>query len=129
MELNTMKNRFDENGDYAKNYIDAGFKQVSIFVNENQKNRLVDFLDSIKFYGYAIVKDVETSWEGSKRHRKSHAWPGADCIFFMTVHHEIVDSMIKELKRYRMTLPENIIFAISISPIDKIIPDLYRAEV
>lgn len=129
MENKTIKNKFDKNGDYDREYMDAGFKQISIFINGNQKNNLVDFLDSIKFYGYAIVKDVETSWEGSKRHRKTHAWPGADCIFFMTVHYENVDSMIKELKKYRMTMPENIIFAVAISPIDKIIPDLYRMEI
>ncbi|MGL6064944.1 MAG: PG0541 family transporter-associated protein [Fusobacteriaceae bacterium] len=129
MELETMIKKFDESGNYDKDYLDAGFKQLAIFINEKQKNSLVDFLDSIKFYGYAIVKDVESSWEGAKRHRNTHAWPGSDCIFYMTLHHEMIDSMIKELKKYRMTLPENIIFAISVSPIDKIIPDLYRADV
>lgn len=102
------------------------FKQVTIYLNQNQKDSLVRFLDSINFYGYAIVKDVESSWSHSARHRNTHAWPGGDCIIYMTVEETQVESMIQELKKYRMNYPENILFAVGILPIERIIPNLYK---
>lgn len=104
----------------------TGFKQVMIYTNETQKESLVRFFDSIKFYGYAIAKNVESSWTFSERHRNTHAWPGADCIFYLTVEETQVEEMIKELKKYRMNYPKNVMFAIGIIPVERVIPDLYN---
>ncbi|MGL5051438.1 MAG: PG0541 family transporter-associated protein [Fusobacteriaceae bacterium] len=101
------------------------YKQVTIYLNETQKNSLVKFLEDINFYGYAVVTDVESNWSKSIRHRNNHTWPGADCIFYMTVEETQVNTMINELKKYRMNYPENVVFALGILPIEKIIPNLY----
>ena len=105
------------------------YKQVIIFINNSQKNGLVDFLDSIKYYGYAIVKNIESSWEKGKLHRDNHAWPGSDCMFYLTVKANEVDNLILGLKRYRMKQPENIVFGVGVLPVEKLIFNMYTHEI
>lgn len=118
-----------KNGELDQEFFNDDFKLIRLFVNEGQKDGIVRLFDSLEFYGYAITKGVETSWRRGMLHRGTHAWPGADCIFDITVREKNVDFMLKELKKYRMKLPENLLFAIIVVPVERIIPDLLKFDI
>lgn len=121
--------KLDEDGKFSKEYYSGTFKQILIYVNDSQKRGLVEFFESIDFYGYAVVPNLESSWSKKIRHRNSHAWPGSDCLFMISMREEAVEEFLKKLKVYRMTLAENIVFAVAVTPIERLIPDLYNFEV
>lgn len=123
------KKMSEENGKFCKEYYSVSFKQVSIYINESQKSGLISFFESINFYGYTILKDLESNWSKKMKHMNSHAWPGSDCLFIMSVREEELGDLLKKLKEYRMTLSENIVFALGIIPVERIIPDLYNFDV
>lgn len=121
--------RVDENGKFSKEYYSGTFKQILIYVNESQKKGLAEFFENANFYGYAVIPNLESSWSKNLKHRNSHAWPGADCLFMISMREETVEDFLKKLKGYRMTLAENTVFAVALSPIERIIPDLYNFEI
>lgn len=121
--------RVDEGGKFSKEYYSGNFKQILIYVNDTQKRGLVEFFERKSFYGYAIVPNLESVWSKTIKHRDTHAWPGSDCLFMISVREESVDGFLKNLKDYRMTLAENTVFAIAITPIERLIPDLYSFEI
>lgn len=125
-----MEKTYDElTGKFNPKFFEGVFKQVTIYVNESQKRGLMDYLDRIEFHRYITLGGIESSWSGKLKHMNSHAWPGSDCMFVMTVREENLPELLIKLKEYRMTLPENIVFALGISPVDRIIPDLYNFDI
>lgn len=125
-----MEKTYDETtGKINMEYFEGSFKQVTIYINESQERGLRDFFDSIGFHRYALIKNVESSWTSQLKHLNTHAWPGSDCMFILSVREDELPGLLKSLKAYRMTLSENIIFALGILPVEKIIPDLYNYEI
>ncbi|MGL4980713.1 MAG: PG0541 family transporter-associated protein [Fusobacteriaceae bacterium] len=119
----------DGNGKFSKEYYSGNFKQIIIYTSDNQKKGIDEFFESIGFYGYTIITNLESSWSRRLKHRNSNAWPGTDCMFMITMREESVDEFLKKIKEYRMTLVENILFAVAITPVERIIPDLYNFDI
>lgn len=105
------------------------YKMLTIYINEAQKSRLEEFFDEISFYYYAIHRKVETVWNEKLKHKNTNTWPGTDCIFLLTIPEEQVDTMLKYLKTFRMSLPEGIAMSIGILPVDRVIPKLYVEDI
>lgn len=105
------------------------FKRVVIYLNDSQKNNLQKFLHSIGFHHYTVQCKLEGSWESGVRHLNNHVWPGSESVFHLLVLEEMVDTLLKKLKFFRMNLPENVVMALLVCPLDDFIYNMYTADV
>lgn len=105
------------------------FKRVVIYLNDSQKNNLQKFLHSIGFHHYTVQCKLEGSWESGIRHLNNHVWPGSESVFHLLVLEDKVETLLQKLKFFRMALPENVVMAILVCPLDDFIYNMYTAEI
>lgn len=104
-------------------------KRFTICINDSQKRNLQNFLNSINFYSYTIQSKLEGSWEHGIRHLNNHVWPGSESVFHLIVAGNKVDLLLKKLKYFRMQLPENVVMAILVAPLDDFIYNMYTVDI
>nr|WP_307774363.1 PG0541 family transporter-associated protein [uncultured Cetobacterium sp.] len=105
------------------------YKRLVIYINDSQKNNLQNFLHSIKFHQYTVQTKLEGSWEIGVRHLNNHVWPGSEAVFHLLLKEKHLDYMVKNLKKFRMNLPENVVMAILVCPLDDFYHNLYTADI
>lgn len=105
------------------------FKLIYVYINQSQKTVLEEFLQSINFCYYAIQSGLESVWENGVKHKNTHVWPGTDCLFWLSVDSDYVDTLIGKLKSFRMTLPENVVMSVTVVPVERVISNLYKADI
>lgn len=104
-------------------------KKVTIYINDSQKSNLQKFLNKINFYSYSIQPKLEGSWEHGIRHLNNHVWPGSESVFYLIIAGDKVDKLLKKLKSFRMTLPENVVMAILVDSLDDFIYNMYSVDI
>ncbi|MGL4307473.1 PG0541 family transporter-associated protein [Cetobacterium sp. SF1] len=108
---------------------DKSYKLVYIYINQSQKRSLEEFFEKINFAYYAIQSGLESVWEDGVKHKNNPVWPGTDCLFWLTVDGKKLPKLIGNLKWFRMNLPENVIMSVTIIPVEKLIPNLFKADI
>ena len=104
-------------------------KRMVIHINNSQKTNLQEFLHSIDFHSYTVQTKLEGSWAFDVRHLNTHIWPGSEAIFHLIVSASKTDALLKKLKYFRMQLPENVVMAILICPLDEFIENMMTADI
>lgn len=104
-------------------------KRMVIHINNSQKRNLQEFLDSINFHTYTVQTKLEGSWAFDKRHLNNHIWPGSEAIFHLIISETKAPLLLKKLKHFRMQLPENVIMAVLICPLDEFIENMHTADI
>lgn len=104
-------------------------KRMVIHINNSQKTNLQEFLSSINFYTYTVQTKLEGSWAFDIRHLNTHIWPGSEAIFHLIVSSSKTDFLLRKLKHFRMQLPENVVMAILICPLDEFIENMHTADI
>ena len=104
-------------------------KRMVIYINDSQKNNLQTFLHKIGFHYYTIQSKLEGSWEHGIRHLNNHVWPGSEAVFHLIVSGDKVDLLLKKLKSFRMELPENVVMAVLVCPLDDFIYNMQSADI
>ena len=105
------------------------YKALLVMINESQARRLEEFLDSIKFYFYTVEHKVERVVSEKIRHKNSLLWPGSDCLFSMLVPDRRLETLLSQLKAFRMALPEGVIMSAVVSPIVGLVPSFYKEDI
>lgn len=104
-------------------------KRMIVYINNSQKKQLQTYLENIGFYYYTIQSKLEGSWEFGLRHLNNHIWPGSDCVFHLIVHTSKVDTLLKKLKSFRIKLPDNVVMATLVCPIDDFIYNMLTVDI
>lgn len=104
-------------------------KRVVIYINDSQKNNLQAFLHSIDFHYYTTQSKLEGSWEYGIRHLNSHVWPGSEAVFNLIVSGLKVDLLLKKLKSFRLGLPDNVVMAVLVCPLDDFIYNMMTVDI
>lgn len=110
-------------------HTEKNYKRIIIYINDSQKNALQEFLHSINFHYYTIQTKLQGCWEFGIRHLNTHVWPGSEAVFHLVLKDEHVKLMIKNLKKFRMDLPSNIVMAVMVTPIDEFYYNMETAEI
>lgn len=104
-------------------------KKITIYINDSQKSNLQNFLNKIRFYSYSILPKLEGSWEHGIRHLNNHVWPGSESIFYLIVAETKVEILLRKLKSFRMSLPENVVMAILVNSVDDFIYNMFTVDI
>lgn len=104
------------------------YKMIMIYINESHKSILEDFFEDIHFHLYTVQRKAESVWSEKLKHKNTQIWPGTDCIFLLTIPEKKVDKMLSQLKTFRASLPYEIVMAIGVIPMERVIVDLLRTD-
>ncbi|MBC2851583.1 hypothetical protein H5J22_09290 [Cetobacterium sp. 8H] len=104
-------------------------KRMVIYINDSQKNNLQTFLHKIGFHYYTIQSKLEGSWEHGIRHLNNHVWPGSEAVFHLIVSGDKVDLLLKKLKSFRSDLPDNVVMAVLVCPLDDFIYNMQSVDI
>jgi len=105
------------------------YKLIFIYINESQKRRLEEFLDEMKYVLYSVQVGIESVWGENKKHKNTKIWPGKDCLFRVLLQEKLLEKFLGELRSFRLTLPEGVIMAGAILPMDALIVDFQNLDV
>lgn len=104
------------------------YKMIMIYINESHKSIFEDFFEDIHFHLYTVQRKAESVWSEKLKHKNTQIWPGTDCIFLLTIPEKKVDKMLSQLKTFRASLPYEIVMAIGVIPMERVIVDLLRTD-
>lgn len=104
-------------------------KRMVIYINDSQKNNLQSFLHSIGFHYYTIQSKLEGSWEYGIRHLNNHVWPGSEAVFHLIISGDKVETLLKKLKSFRTGLPDNVVMAVLVCPLDDFIYNMQTVDI
>lgn len=105
------------------------YKLVFIYINDSQKRRLESYLDEMKYIFYSVQDGLEGVWGENKKHKNTKIWPGKECLFRILLQEKYLEKFLGEMRCFRLTIPDSVIMAGTVLPLDALIIDFKNLDV